>query len=168
MTEKSSGRAIPELSVDTQTIERLLWTIPTGETVSYGTLSEAIGRDVQHTARHILDSARSRVLRDRHMVFEPVMGIGLKRLDDIGIVGTGTSVVRRIFNLSRSGIRKLAAVADFDKLPNDQKLHHNLTMGQLGMLAHATKSSTMKKLEARTEDKPLPTAKFLDAMRETL
>jgi hypothetical protein len=163
-------RAVPELSVDTQTIERLLWEIPVGETVSYARLSEAIGRDVQHAARHILTSACDRVLREKQMVFAPVVGVGMKRLDDVGIVSTGSSTIQRIFNLSRRGLRRLAAVANFDALPNEQKVKHNLTMGQLGMLAHATKGATVKKLEQRAGNStaPLPTAKFLEAMKETL
>lgn len=165
----SEKRAVPELSVDTQTIERLLWEIAVGDTVPYATLSKAIGRDVQHSARHILQSACDRALKEKRMVFAPVVGVGMKRLDDVGIVSTGASTIRRIFNLSRRGLRRLAAVADFDALPNEQKVKHNLTMGQLGMLSHATKSTTVKKLEAKAGNgQPLPTAKFLDAMRETL
>lgn len=165
-----TNRAIPELSVETQTLERLLWEVAVGDVIAYGTLSGAIARNVQHGARHLLQSACDRVLRERHMVFAAVMGVGLKRLDDVGIVSTGASTIRRIFNLSRRGIRRLAAVADYEALPNDQKLKHNLTMGQLGMLAYATTSATIKKLEARAEghDHPLPPAKLLEAMRETL
>jgi hypothetical protein len=166
----SKTRAVPELSIDTQTIERLLWEIKVGETIAYATLSAAIGRDVQHHARHILRSACDRVLREKQMVFAAVVNVGMKRLDDLGIVSTGASTIRRIYNLSRRGQRTLAAVAAFDALPNDQKVRHNLTMGQLGMLTYATSGTTIKKLElkAGAGTEPLPTAKFLDAMRDTL
>jgi hypothetical protein len=38
-------RAIPELSIDTQTLERLLRTVSVGEIIAYRSLSAAIGRD---------------------------------------------------------------------------------------------------------------------------
>jgi hypothetical protein len=161
-------RAIPELSVDTLAVEKILCAIEIGDVVPYETLSGAIGRDVQHQARHILDSARQRCLRERQMVFAPVFGVGMKRLDDIGIISTGTSAVKRINNMARVGSRKLAAVANFDALPNDQKVKHNVTMSQLGVLAHMTKGSTAKKIEARIGDAPMPTAKFLASVIETL
>lgn len=163
-------RAIPELSIDTQTIERLLSEVGIGDVVSYAVLSEAIGRNVQNGARHILMSAETRLLREHQMVFAPVHGEGVKRLDDAGILGTGESTLRRVHNLSRRGARKLAAVKDFDALPNAQKVKHNLMIAQLGMLSHVTSGRTAKRLEEATSKaaQPMPTAKFLEAMKASL
>jgi len=163
-------RAIPELSIDTQTVERLLAEAAVGEVVAYSTLSASVGRDVQNGARHILKSAQTRLLRDREMVFAPVWGQGMKRLDDAGIVGTGVSTLRRVHNLARRGGRTLAAVHDFEALPNDQKVKFNLMAAQLGMLTYVTSGRIAKKLEAAAGKSaaPMPTAKFLEAMKESL
>jgi hypothetical protein len=163
-------KAVPDLSIDTQTVERLLADISVGDAVSYETLSSAIGRNVQGDARHILKSAQSRLLRERQMVFAPVWGKGMKRLDDVGIVGTGVHTLKRVHNLARRGARTLAAVQDFEALPNESKVQHNLMAAQLGMLSHVTSGRVAKKLEAQTRQSatPLPTAKLLEAMKASL
>lgn len=163
-------KAIPELSIDTQTVERLLSEVVVGDVVSYLTLSKAIGRDVQTGARHILERARWRLLRERQMVFAPVWDQGMKRLDDIGIVGTGMTTLKRVHNLARRGARTLAAVQHFDALPREQQSKHNLMVAQLGMLSHVTARRVAKRLEEQTQQSatPLPMAKFLEAMKESL
>lgn len=163
-------KAVPDLSIDTQTIERLLSVVDVGEFVSYEDLSSAIGRNVQNGARHILKSAQTRLLRDQQMVFAPVWGKGMKRLDDVGIVGTGVSTLRRVHNLARRGAKTLAAVQDFEALPNDSKVQHNLMAAQLGMLSHVTSGRIAKRLEAHAKQSPspLPTAKLLEAMKASL
>lgn len=163
-------KAIPELSIDTQTIERLLAVVAVGEMLSYDVMTEAIGRDVQNGARHILKSACLRLLRDQQMVFAPVWGQGIKRLDDIGIVGTGVSTLKRVHNLARRGARTLAAVQDFNALPNETKVKHNLMAAQLGMLSQITSGRLAKKLEAATSaaSTPMPTMKLLEAIKSSL
>lgn len=166
----NTTRAIPELSIDTQTIERLLLATPVTGVVEYTALSAAIGRNVQTDARHIMESARRRVLRSHRMVFEPVVNVGLKRLDDVGIVSLGPSYVGRIHNLSRRGAGKLAAVADFDALPNEAKIEHNTRLAQLGAMRYFTSSKTAKRLAAGIDkaSKELPLRKCLNAMKDLL
>jgi hypothetical protein len=166
----TTKRAIPELSIDTQTVERILVVAAVGEVVPYGRLSEAIGRNVQNGARYVLKSACDRLLREQHMVFEAVRGDGVKRLDDAGVVGTGTQTLKKIHNAARRGARKLAAVQDFNALPNEKKVQHNLIVAQLGMLAHVTSGRVAKRLEEETRKapEPLPTARLLEAMKASL
>lgn len=162
-------RAIPELSVDTQTIERLLWEVPVGDVISYVTLSSAIGRDVQRKARHILVSAVRRVLREKRMVFGAVNSVGLKRLSDVGVLGVGAQAVAEIGRKSRRTVKKLAC-AKYEALSPADQTTHNVLVSQLGVLAHITSASTQKKLEAKVEQAhaKLPVAKMLDEMRATL
>jgi len=163
-------KAIPELSVDTQILEKLLLAAAVGSVIEYGVLSAAIGRNVQTEARHIMESARRRVLKSERMVFEPVINIGLKRLDDVGIVSLGPSYVGRIHNLSRRGAQKLTAVKAFDALPNELKVEHNVRLAQLGAVRHMSTSKTTKKLSGAmtaTADK-LPLRQCLDAMKAVI
>jgi hypothetical protein len=162
-------RAIPELSVDTQTIERLLWDVPVGDVIDYTTLSAAIGRDVQHRARHILDSAVRRVLRDKQMVFAAVSGLGMKRLDDTGVLGVGTQAVAEIGRKSKRTVKKLAC-AKYEALTKDGQNQHNVLVSQLGMLAHVTSTSAQKRIAAKVDEAQakLPVAKMLEAMRASV
>ncbi len=162
-------RAIPELSIDTQTLERLLWEVPVGDTVPYSTLSEAIGRNVQQRARHILVSAVRRVLREKRMVFAAVANVGLKRLDDEGVLSVGGEAVHAINRKCSRVVKKLSCV-EYDKLPTQGQTTHNVLVSQLGMLKHVTSSPTQKKLEQRIgqAQTKLPVGKMLDEMRSTL
>ena len=161
------ARAIPELSVDTQTIERLLLDVPPNGEITYATLSAAIGRDVQTRARHILNAAVRRVLRNNQIVFAAVFGKGLKRLSNDGVLGVGQEAIVAIGRKSRRTVKKLAC-ADFDKLKPAERTQHNVLVSQFGMLAHITSSTTQKKLEAHAGHEKLPVAKMLAAVKESL
>jgi hypothetical protein len=167
--EKLPMRAIPELSVDTQILERLLVGAAVGDVIGYGALSAAIGRDVQNSARHLLMSAQRRLQRERQMVFAPVVGVGIKRLDDAGIVGVGESIMARTGRSARRGIQKLAC-ATYESLPNDLKVKHNAMLSAFGVLAHMTKSKTLRQLEGVAEkaSQPLAIKPCLDELKQNL
>lgn len=166
MTEQT----IPEVSIDTLALEQLLLTVAISDVIGYDRLSAAIGRDVQADARHLLRTARERVRRSQQMVFEPIVNVGLKRLDDVGIVGLGGVYRGRIRRLARRGTRKLVCVGDFAALPNELKVEHNVSMAQLGAVAHFTGESTTKKIAGGMEasHKSLPLRECLDAMKVAL
>lgn len=142
----TNTRAIPELSVDTQTIERLLLAVAVGDTITYVELTAAIGRDVQHAARHVLTSARRRVLGSARAVFEPVVDIGLKRLDDVGKIGAGRWHLSRARRQAQYAARKASAVDNFEALPNAQKIEHNVVLAQAGVMRHFTSAKSTNKL----------------------
>lgn len=162
-----SKRAIPELSVDTQTIERLLLAVSVDGTVSYKTLTDAIGRDVQTRARHILQSAVHRLLRDHAIVFAPIFGEGLKRLNDAAVLGVGSAALASIGRKSRRTVKKLATV-NYDAMKPGERTQHNVLVSQLGVLAHITSSGTQKKLAENAGHEKLPVAKMLAAMQSEL
>jgi hypothetical protein len=118
-------RAIPELSIDTQTLERLLASAGIGDIVPYADLSTAIGRDVQADARGCLNTARKRLHKHSRVVFGVVTNVGIKRLNDEGKVGAAGAHIqrgRRQFIRARAAA---VAVDDFDALPNEAKVEHN-------------------------------------------
>lgn len=166
----NTSKAIPELSVDTQLLERRMLAANVGDVIPYDELSAVIGRDVQTDARGNLTSARNRVLRSSQMVFEPVTNVGLKRLDDHGIVSLGSSYAGRIRNLARRGRRKLAAVLNFDALPNTLKVEHNTRYAQLSAIGHFASEKSTKKIEGAVTDTAasLPLRHCLDKMKDVL
>lgn len=166
-----SKQAICELSIDTRTLELALRGAEVGQIVKYSSLSELIKRDVRNGAMHLLASARRRLQRDHQMVFDVVAGVGLKRLDDRGIANCGGAAIGRIHNISRRALQKSACVQDFDALPNEIKVRLNTDRSLHGMLAHATRTTTVRRLEgivSNGKHDALPTAKFLEAMREVV
>jgi hypothetical protein len=166
----TTDRTIPEVSIDTQTLERMLTATAVGDVVPYTLLSGAIGRNVQTDARHHLTSARERVRRLYEMVFEPVVNVGMKRLDDVGIVGLGRVYRNRARRLAKRGRKKLVCVQDFAALPNELRIEHNTAMAQLGAVAHFTGDVVTKKIAGaiQANDKTLSLQACLDAMKSVL
>ncbi len=104
------------------------------------------------------------------MVFEPVIDVGLKRLNDEGIVSLGPAYVNRIHRMSKRGAQKLTAVHDFNALPNDVKIEHNVRLAQLGAMRHMTSSRSTKRLTEKTEQtaRSLPLRQCLEAMKSVI
>lgn len=141
-------KAIQELSLDTQTLKRLLREAEIGQIVSYSEMSSAIGRDVPTEARGNLRTARRQLLREHNMVFGPVLGVGMKRLDDAGKIESAHGHARRGRSQYRMAVRTVAAVDDFDALPNDQKIRHSLVAAQAGAILQLSSPTLTRKLEA--------------------
>lgn len=146
------AKAIPELSLDTQTLQQMLRELEIGEMISYHELSAAIGRDVQEEGYGNLRSATRRLLKADRMVFEAVRGEGIKRLDDRGKVSAGRSHVRRAHTQAKLARSKTSAVDNFDGLPNELKVEHNIVLAQAGTIAHVTSTRMQRKIEGRVTE----------------
>lgn len=166
----SDKRAIPELSIDTQTLERRLAMVNIGNFISYADLTASIGRNVQGDARGTLNSARRRLLKSLHILFEPVFNEGLKRLDDRGKVGSGRSHVRKAHRQAKMAIAKTTAVDRFDLMPEELKHEHNMVLATAGAMKSMTSEPAQKKLAAAiTDTKPrLSLRESLELMKPTL
>lgn len=166
----NTQRSIPEVSLDTQVLERLLSTAAIGDVVSYDALTAAVGRDVQGEARHHLSSARRRLLRGSNILFEPVKGVGMKRLDDIGKVGTGEVHMKKMRRQASISVQKTSSVDDFNALPNDVKIRHNTVLATGGAVRHMTSMATQRTIAGRVgnERKALGLKDCLDAMRPSV
>lgn len=148
MTQK----AIPELSVDTQVLERMLKATAIGDIVTFGAMTEAIKRDVQKEARGNLRTARHRLRKTDHMVFGAVTNVGVKRLNDEGKIAAARGHVHRGRNQFKQARTTAAAVDDFGKLPNHLKVEHNVIVAQAGALLHMTSTKSTKTLEGKIGD----------------
>lgn len=164
------AKAIPELSIDTQTVERLLLTVPVGETVTYTIISALIGRNVQAQARYVLASAIKRVRKQSNMVFAAVRNEGVKRLDDAGKIANAQGHIRKGRTQAKLARAKTTAVDDYDALPNRLKVEHNMVLVQAGAMLHFTSAGTQKKIAGRIQEpkQVLPLRECLDSMKSTL
>ena len=169
MTDNESDRkAIPELSLESQLLVDRLLTIEPGLCISYSVLADVIGQPVQTgTGYGRLQTARRILQRDHGIVFEAVIGEGLKRMDDAGCVRVGASYRQRIRRAAKRGLSKLLC-ADPAKLTNDEKTEFHATASHLGVLHHMTGRAVTKQLTATVEktQERLPVAKTLAALRE--
>jgi hypothetical protein len=164
------AKAIPELSLDTQILERQLRALAIGEAISYLALSRLIGRDVQHDARGNLVTARRRLLQAERMVFGVITNEGLKRLSDEGKIETGRSHVQRAHTQAKLARKKTSAVDDFNALSNDQKIAHNVIMAQAGVIQQMTSTRNTRRLEGRviTTQPSLSIKAALELMKPSL
>jgi hypothetical protein len=134
-----------EINVDARVLLSRLKAAKVGDVVTYAELSELVGRDVQKTSRYILEAARRWAKKER-VIFGVVTGQGLKRLDDIGKVRAGSGMMDKIRRTSRRAAQTLASVENFDSLPNDMKIQHNMSMSIFGVIQQATSRKTQDRI----------------------
>lgn len=145
-------RVIQLLSVDSKAIYDRLVRLEVGEMVTYSELSNLINRNIQSKeGRFHLYTAQRRALNENYMVFGCIRNMGVKRLNDEEIVGTGHHTIGRIRRMSRRGFRVVTAVKEFDKLPNAVKIQHNTYASLLGAMSLATTEIRVRKLEDRVQ-----------------
>lgn len=162
-------KTIPAISVESQLLIKKLATIKEGEVISYEDMTDIIGRDARPSMDGYgsLCTARHRLERDEGIFFASVRNVGLQRCDDLGKLDISKAKTKQMHRKAKDGMRALAAVAEFDKLPNEKKLEHNTYMSLLGCISQATTERQIGKLTSKVleaKDK-LPLGKTLDALR---
>jgi hypothetical protein len=139
-------RTVGEISIETTRCESALREVAVGAHVSYKELSSKVGRDVTRAARHVLQSARRRLLREHGIVFDAVIGEGLVRLDDSGVVTTASRSTDRIRRTARRELHRQATVNP-ERLPDPLKgLHKSAVIFHTTIIAVA-RPGALKKLE---------------------
>lgn len=159
-------QSIPELSVDVRLIQERLAKAAPGETVTYEELNALVGRDVRGDARYCLTSACRRLLAEQ-VVFAAVRTVGMKRLDDAGLLTLPQAAFDSMRRKARKTARKLTAI-QYESLDRSQKAQHNAAVSVLGLVAHVTKPRHMERLRGRVEETQgaLPIGKTLEAFKE--
>ena len=145
-SETNGKRVIPQLSVDAQLLAKRLEQVLVGEVIEYKDLNSVIKGNTQNGSRGALNAARKTIQREKQIVFEPVLGKGLKRLTDSEIVGTGTAALAKIRRSSKRAVRKLAC-AEYDKLKPEEQTRFNAVGAMLGALHQASKERNLKVIE---------------------
>lgn len=144
------NKTIPSISIEAQEVIRRLEKTEIGDIVTYGELALLCGGNPQRNKRHVLYTARKRMLLDNQFVFETVMNTGIKRIDDHEIVNTSQRSIKQAHRLSKRAVQKLTCV-DFSRLDNRSKILHNAHMSVFGVLAYVTETKHVRKLENTVE-----------------
>lgn len=150
MTEVISKKPDFTMSVDTRLLYDRLVKLQVGEHITYKELSALVARDVQGKARGALNSARYRAERDQRVVTVPIRGVGLQRLDGIGIVGRGQQRIERVRRGARRARKGLEPVDYLDLSPYD-KIRHNALMSVAGAVESMTLRRGVKRIEETVE-----------------
>lgn len=162
--EHTDKRSIPEISVDTQILVKLIKTRKDAgaETITHEELSEAIKRDVQNEAYGNLNSARNIVQREHQIVLTSIRGVGYKLARNPEIIAIGSHVVTRIRRTARRGLRSMAC-ADYDAMNNQDRIKYNAAISHVGALAAVATSRQASVIEDRVkrDAEKLPVAETL-------
>jgi alkylated DNA nucleotide flippase Atl1 len=162
-------KAIPELSLETQTLVRVMLPLTQGDIITYETLSDAAGMPVQAghgdgTGYGRLGSARRILERDHNMVFAAVAGVGLKLMDEDGRLGIGISSVDGIRRKARkTGV--MLAKTDQGKMTNEARIQLNTTASVCGVIHAFTKPKMQKAIAGKVSQgqEALPVGKTIEA-----
>lgn len=139
-------RGIFTRSVDTSLLVSRLQKLAVNETVTWEELSQTIGRDVRTAGKGFLVSARRRVLLDHGIVLEAIHKVGLKRLDDTGIVKTSDYSRHKIHREAGRALTRIACIENLAGLPNDDKVKVNAARAAFGALHSITTEASQKKI----------------------
>jgi hypothetical protein len=135
------------ISVDTERLITRLQAVVPGAVITYADLSATIGRDVLDGARGQLRHARHKLLDEHRINFEAVVGQGLRRITDEEAALSGGKQLRRVRRAAYRGRKHVAAVREWDALPNAAKVASNATQAMLGAIEHAATVSKQKAIE---------------------
>lgn len=117
------GRTLAE----TELLIKFLANAEVGQTFTYSEMNAACKDDVQKR-NSILQTARRTLLKPPHrMVFDVIVGIGIKRLSDEEIPDVGASAVKRSRNIAKYGMRKMACATVANMTPDARFKHIALT-----------------------------------------
>jgi hypothetical protein len=73
---------------------------------------------------------------------------GVKCLTDTEIVAEAHGDITTVHRRSVRGLRKIAAVREFDKLSDSDRIKHNAFASVLGVLGHVTRTKQVALIEA--------------------
>lgn len=163
----TSARPMFQQSFETQAAIACLITVEVGKTTTYAQLTDAMGVDAQVAGRGASKSARRYLEREHRMVFAAVPGVGLKRLSDTEIVGSGAEGLARSRRAARRAQRRLTCV-DFDALEQGAKVRQQAYLSLFNAIAALGKPTAVGKLESQVAKSArlLPLNQTLEAFKK--
>lgn len=153
------------LSSDSKALAQELAKAATGDVMTYADLSAIVGRDVQEAARSALNTARHVVQREHRIVFDVVIGVGLRRLESSEIVDLSDKARDRTRSIARRISKKLTCV-EYDELPREKQTKHNAALSMFGLMKELASDGAQKRIEHKVENAALPSMKTaIEALR---
>lgn len=155
-----------EISPDVRALAESMKAVPVGQTITYGALSDAIGRDVQRS-RYLIMRAMTVARRETGAIFSNVIRVGYQRLpaEDAHKLGAYSRArIRRAAARSAKAIGTALAMAN--DVPDEAKRKASAEISALGLIQHLARDTHLP--QPNDDAQPLPVAlaarQFLDRM----
>lgn len=155
----------PENAADIEALTACLTAASIGESISYETLSAAIGRNV-HSCWWLLTSAREEAEKATGNLFATVRGEGVKRLTADEIPGVGLASMQKIRRTARRTITRLDTVRTNDLPESDAQkiIAHKSQLGAIALVADGRKSSALAG-EVKATGTTIPAGRVLEVFK---
>ncbi len=166
--EATKKLSIPELGIEAQVIIALLRKMQVGDTLSYETITTAVGRDVRYKARSSLQTAVRYVERNDGVVIGAIRAVGIKRLDDLGIISKSATHMQKSRRQATRVARISQLVKDFDALPQERKSELAILQSKAGLIVMFTgkKAEETLRLAVDQDKSAVPPMRMLDHFRD--
>jgi hypothetical protein len=165
---KDQRRTIGEASIDSTTLYNRLKSANIGDIVTYSELSKIIGGDVTNPKlRQFVYTALAMCNKNDNMVFDCVMKVGYKRLNDKEITEKSTTQPFRKIRSTISRANRDIRCINVNNLDNDEFVKLNATRSVFGVLAEITKPKLIKEI-SDSYPEPLPLLKTIDFFRSQI
>lgn len=150
MFKKTNGelKTRPEASAESKLLYAAISKLAVNETILYADLSAIVRYDVRKKRGH-LGTARRMAQKER-IVTEAVPGVGLKRVDDNGLVDVLVFNRKKIHRAAKRTAAKAGCFSNLDALPQERKTQALSEVAFAGALSIATAPATVKRIESVT------------------
>lgn len=134
-------------SADTSLLVTLFSRCEIGDTITYKSIEQTIGRSVQSRRSPVL-SALKILEKENGFAFECIPNVGYKRLDDTGKVRSTHSMREKQHRISRRAVRRLSTV-NTENLQDSDRRDYYTQLSLQGAMEHATTQRAQKTIAAK-------------------
>lgn len=152
-------QAIKEVSPLTKGFMEIMRNLPVGTVMTYENLAKAQPCGSIERAKYYLTRARKHLINEGQS-WEPVFGIGLKRLNDSQIIDVACQSRERIGRIVYR-TRKQVESVDYKSLSNEDKLKYATSVSTLATIALFSSDRAQKKISNNIENGTIELGKMI-------
>jgi hypothetical protein len=132
-------------------IQEELAKVAVGDTMTYADIDDLVGFNVRTEAPHLLQEARDQLIDDG-IVFDTVIGVGVKRAGDSNVVAILEGRGKRIVNAAKRSARILKKVpVDYDALSPAERIRFGIEQVRIGIVQHFGRKAIVRQIGAALE-----------------
>lgn len=147
-------KPIATISLEAQLIRKRLESCEIGDVVTHAEIKEITKREIID-CRGAFYTASRQLFNERGWLFESVRGVGYKRLNGAEKLDSAEAKRKHISRTAKKGMKIMASVDSSQLDPQERTRHYALSSG-LGAIALATSKKSLRLLEERALEAPLP------------
>lgn len=143
------------LAPTTRNMAEVMRSVPVGATATYADLAASLGVRPDREAKSIIRRARLLLFERERIVFETILGVGLKRAVDGDLPRLAGLHVGRAMNDVDRGLQTIA-ITDVSKLAADERRDYYTHSAVLGVLAITGARKTVERIAEKAQDMTKP------------